>query len=514
MEDILINVSPKRYASPAKNVAIIRDNTDYTARFTFAEGSGFEGRGLKTAVFVTARGKQTRTFVGETCVIPMMEAEDGDTLRIGVEKGDLKTTAKAVIPLVDSINTNAGTDVDAATPDTPIASELSLDDTVKVNQSADGMARLATLEQIGNLIGGSGGASGVAFVTTDSPFADIQSAVEANKTVILRLVDGDAVTYIPCTFYNADERDTYAVFSREYEDEWSKVAYYCTLSEGVTTWTEEQLEGAFVSVNEQYWNDTAKAQARANIGAGTYSKPSGGIPAADLASGVIPQVPEAATSAPADLASAAAVGSSTKYAREDHKHKLPSASDVGALPSSTTYVSSVNGQSGAVTLTIPEKLVVTYTLSAQTSGSSATCDHTYTEIATALQAKTPIEAYAVYGGYVIGALTGILFDGTVYFSIAGTNPTYNELQTFDISHNANETIKYWAVSTKPSSTSPNMDGTASAGSSTDYARADHTHPSDTSKITAPTSPSTGDFLCWNGTAWAATTLANWQGGNY
>ena len=33
-----------------------------------------------------------------------------------------------------------------------------------------------------------------------------------------------------------------------------------------------------------------QAQARTNIGAGTYSKPSGGIPAADLASGVIPDV--------------------------------------------------------------------------------------------------------------------------------------------------------------------------------------------------------------------------------
>lgn len=33
-------------------------------------------------------------------------------------------------------------------------------------------------------------------------------------------------------------------------------------------------------------------------------------------------------------------------------------------------------------------------------------------------------------------------------------------------------------------------------------------------IAAPASPSTGDFLCWNGSAWAATTLAAWQGGNY
>ena len=65
-----------------------------------------------------------------------------------------------------------------------------------------------------------------------------------------------------------------------------------------------------------------------------------------------------------------------------------------------------------------------------------------------------------------------------------------------------------------SSGTPAMDGTASRGSSTQYARADHVHPSDTSKITAPSSPATGAFLVYNGTAWVAQTLATWQGGNY
>lgn len=57
----------------------------------------------------------------------------------------------------------------------------------------------------------------------------------------------------------------------------------------------------------------------AQLGLGTYSKPVGGIPATDLAPGVIPAVPEAATAAPL-MDGTAAVGSSTKYAREDHKH--------------------------------------------------------------------------------------------------------------------------------------------------------------------------------------------------
>lgn len=33
-------------------------------------------------------------------------------------------------------------------------------------------------------------------------------------------------------------------------------------------------------------------------------------------------------------------------------------------------------------------------------------------------------------------------------------------------------------------------------------------------IQAPSSASAGDFLCYNGTAWVATTLATWSGGSY
>lgn len=37
---------------------------------------------------------------------------------------------------------------------------------------------------------------------------------------------------------------------------------------------------------------------------------------------------------------------------------------------------------------------------------------------------------------------------------------------------------------------------------------------DATKITAPSSPATGAFLVWNGTAWVAQTLSTWQGGSY
>lgn len=69
-------------------------------------------------------------------------------------------------------------------------------------------------------------------------------------------------------------------------------------------------------------------------------------------------IPSASTATPADLGTASA-GSSANYARADHVHKKPTASDVGALPSNTTYVSTVNGSSGAVTVTVPDAATAT-----------------------------------------------------------------------------------------------------------------------------------------------------------
>ena len=52
---------------------------------------------------------------------------------------------------------------------------------------------------------------------------------------------------------------------------------------------------------------------------GAYVKPSGGIPASDLASGVIPSVPSAYTSNP-EMDGTASPGSSGSWARGDHVH--------------------------------------------------------------------------------------------------------------------------------------------------------------------------------------------------
>lgn len=70
----------------------------------------------------------------------------------------------------------------------------------------------------------------------------------------------------------------------------------------------------------------------------------------------------------------------------------------------------------------------------------------------------------------------------------------------------------------PYDSTPEALGTASAGSSDDYARGDHVHQmpgaSDVGAIAAPSSPSSGDVLVYNGSAWAADALSASDVGAY
>lgn len=73
-------------------------------------------------------------------------------------------------------------------------------------------------------------------------------------------------------------------------------------------------------------------------------------------------------------------------------------------------------------------------------------------------------------------------------------------------------------SVSPYTSNPAALGTASPGSVSKYSRGDHVHPmpsaSDVGAIAAPSSPATGAFLVWDGSAWVAQTLSTWQGGSY
>lgn len=109
---------------------------------------------------------------------------------------------------------------------------------------------------------------------------------------------------------------------------------------------------------------------------GTYSKPSGGIPATDLASAVQTSLGKADT----------------------------------ALQ--TAPVTSVNGQTGAVT--VPEPFVVTYSTSDMTAW---TCDKTFAQIAAAIAAGTQVVMLGSVGGTPIAQGCDILLstDGVRYY---------------------------------------------------------------------------------------------------
>ena len=70
-------------------------------------------------------------------------------------------------------------------------------------------------------------------------------------------------------------------------------------------------------------------------------------------------------------------------------------------------------------------------------------------------------------------------------------------------------------SVSPYTSNPAALGTASPGSSANYSRGDHVHPkpsaSDIGAIALPSSPSSGQFLVYNGSAWVAQTVPSAHG---
>lgn len=76
--------------------------------------------------------------------------------------------------------------------------------------------------------------------------------------------------------------------------------------------------------------------------------------------------------------------------------------------------------------------------------------------------------------------------------------------------------QYADIPAPASSGTPAMDGTASRGSSTDYARKDHVHPSDTSRLAANQgTANAGKFMVVGSDGIVApVTMQTWQGGSY
>lgn len=156
---------------------------------------------------------------------------------------------------------------------------------------------------------------------------------------------------------------------------------------------------------------------------GTYSKPSGGIPASDLASGVIPSVPSASSATPQALGTAAA-GSSTDYSRADHVHAKPTAADIGAIAEPAAdgtngQVLTTNGNGGRSWATVSggtQMVVLSY-------GSS-----TWNDFITAYQANAIVYCRASSNSNpATGSQTRMAFMAYVN---SDTNPTEVEFQYY------------------------------------------------------------------------------------
>ena len=158
-----------------------------------------------------------------------------------------------------------------------------------------------------------------------------------------------------------------------------------------------------------------------------------------------------------------------------------SATDVGALPSNTTYVSSVNGSSGSVTVTVPTK-----TSDLQNDSGFIT--------------SAPVTSVNNKTGAV--TLTASDVGAGTYSKPSGGIPKSDLASAVQTSLGKADT----ALQSAPVTSVNNQTGAVSL-----------TIPStaaDVGAIAAPSSPATGAFLVWNGSAWTAQTLSAWQGGNF
>lgn len=101
-------------------------------------------------------------------------------------------------------------------------------------------------------------------------------------------------------------------------------------------------------------------------------------------------------------------------------------------------------------------------------------------------------------------------DGTIYVATATWNfGSLDTTWTHTTVSPGGGSSDYTDLSNKPSINSVTLSGNKTAADLSLASAADVA-----AKITAPSSPATGAFLVYNGSAWVAQTLSTWQGGSY
>lgn len=221
-------------------------------------------------------------------------------------------------------------------------------------------------------------------------------------------------------------------------------------------------------------------------------------------------LPAASSATPQDLGTAAA-GSSTDYARADHVHKKPSAADIGAIPAPAAPSQSdlliYNGHDWTAGAAPVEIFWCTYGGTVASEISAAL----YAGLLPAVVKDGVVYIYAytdTYGDYYFGSTA--LKSLASQYCICSTGSVWNK-----------STVTLAQASDIPSAATAapsDLAASAAVGSSSKYAKEDHVHkkPSaaDVGAIPAPSSPSSGQFLVYNGSAWVAQTLSAWQASSY
>ena len=140
---------------------------------------------------------------------------------------------------------------------------------------------------------------------------------------------------------------------------------------------------------------------------------------------------------------------------------------------------------------------------------------TNAEVEAAYQAGKAI--FLIRGDYVYPFSRRVSATHHQFELVVGTELIVASVMSTSSASNAWTEMVY-TLTHSPYTSTPAALGTASAGSSANYSRGDHVHPmpsaSDVGAIAAPSSPTSGQFLVYNGSAWVAQTLATWQGGSY
>lgn len=183
------------------------------------------------------------------------------------------------------------------------------------------------------------------------------------------------------------------------------------------------------------------------------------------------------TSAPADLGTADA-GSSDDYARGDHVHEKPTLPSygIGYATCSTATIQSAKTASltgytlttgGIVSIKFANQVSSGATLNINSTGAKSIYYH----------------GSAIASGVIKGGDTAtLIYDGVVYHVISVDR----------------DEAPVTSVNGQTGAVSLSIPSTAS----------------DVGAIAAPSSPATGSFLVYNGSAWVAQTLSTWQGGSY